>query len=85
MLQLDENYAEEHLYPVDDDFAESIEMAETEAQPYNNSDGIIADAKLLGGEAFVSSKTVGNAINKGYNAKKAAAMTTSKALLKYLR
>ena len=92
MLQLAEEYAEEHFV----DFAqyegepEPVEMAETETQPgpaqrrpagaQARSDGIIADAKWLGGKMLSGAKAVGGAIDKAYDATKGAIKSGAKAV-----
>ena len=49
------------------------EMTEIESQAHaqSNSDGIIADAKWLGGKALAGAKAVGGAIDSAYDATKA--------------
>ena len=91
MLQLAEEYAEEHFV----DFAqyegepEPVEMAETETQPgpvrrpagaQARSDGIIADAKWLGGKMLNGAKAVGGAIDSAYDATKGAIKSGAKAV-----
>ena len=95
MLQLAEEYAEEHFA----DFAQydadqPVEMAETETEPPSNppppprknggaqarSDGILADAKWLGGKALGAAKAVGGAIDSAYDATKGAIKSGAKAI-----
>ena len=93
MLQLAEEYAEEHFA----DFAQydadqPVEMAETETEQkapvagkrpqaaQARSDGIIADAKWLGGKALGAAKAVGGAIDSAYDATKGAIKSGAKAI-----
>ena len=107
MLQLAEEYAEEHFadFAQYDADAQPVEMAETETEqkgaiiptPRKNggaqarSDGIIADAKWLGGKALGAAKAVGGktvgaakavggAIDSAYDATKGAIKSGAKAI-----
>ena len=71
VYQLAEEYAASHWFGQVEDDASPAEMAEMEAQPHANADGIIADAKWLGGKALAGAKAVGGAIDKAYDATKA--------------
>ena len=56
------------------------ELAELDAQPHANADGIIADAKWLGGKALGAAKAVGGAIDSAYDATKAGIKKGAKAI-----
>ena len=71
VYQLAEEYAASHWFGQVEDDASPVEMAEMEAQPHANADGIIADAKWLGGKALAGAKAVGGAIDSAYDATKA--------------
>ena len=97
MLQLAEEYAEEHFadFAQYDADAQPVEMAETETEQKGaiipgagkrpgaaqaRSDGIIADAKWLGGKALGAAKAVGGAIDSAYDATKGAIKSGAKAV-----
>ena len=56
------------------------ELAELDAQPHANADGIIADAKWLGSKALAGAKAVGGAIDSAYDATKGAIKSGAKAV-----
>ena len=80
VMQLAEEYAASHWFGQVEDDASPAEMAEMEAQPHANADGIIADAKWLGGKALGAAKAVGGAIDSAYDATKGAIKSGAKAI-----